>query len=234
VSLASFVLPLALCGYVPGALLAQATTAAARGPARFDLTIPANATIGGFVQELRSRTGANIAVDTGVARIWLPGFQLKGVTVAGALAWIPSTRLAREAGVRVEPIRAGQDSSVVYVITRFGEARIGPQPSVRAFSLSDSAPRELRANELAQAVRSAVEKRNQAPLPPGAFVDPGTRLLFVTGTREDVDLASQIVDEATRGQRAAANDLLLQLRALRAKVDSLERRMNQAEPVRRP
>jgi len=230
VSIRSPLVTLAVICFLPSALIAQTAQSTKTGPTRYEIPGAKEKkdwNIGAFANDVRTKTGANIMVDTGVAGIWIPRADpLKYVTVGGALAWIQSTRLAREAGVRVETSRVGQDTNVVYVLTRFGEGRVGPQGSVRAYSLNDG--KELTADEKVKAVKTAVEKRNQVPLPPGTYLESG--ILFVTGSSEDVNLASQVFGEMTKNQRTATTDLQEQLRRLRSKVDSLERRLNQKQP----
>jgi hypothetical protein len=66
------------------------------------------------------------------------------------------------------------------------------------------------------------------------YLDSTKRILMVSGSAEDVDLASQVFAELKRAQRPgptpATQDQLL---ALRRKVDSLERQLNSSGAPRK-
>jgi hypothetical protein len=146
---------------VPRAVSQQASRIEAPSPPKFDIGFPRSTTLDDFAREVRRKTGANIVVDSGVGRLWLPNVWLKGVTLAAALSWVPTTRGAREQGVRLEFTRVTQDSNTVYVFTSFGERRPGPAGRVRAFVLADESWEPLSAEAQTKAIADAVRRRNQ-------------------------------------------------------------------------
>lgn len=197
-------------------------------PVTIDVVYDKGTTLGEYVRAIREKRGTNIVIDSGLESVRIPSVSLHRVSVPGALQWIPSTRNARERGIVLQPTRVGRDTQTVFVFTSFQEPRriVGNDNQVKTYyqQSPDGVWRTIPPEKISEALKQAISRRLR-PDAAGVFYDNESRLLTVSGTRDDILIADQVMGEFTRGQRTAAatQNLQQELQRLQSRVLELEK-----------
>jgi hypothetical protein len=190
-----------------------------------------------YVAEVRKRVPtANVYVDKGTD-VKLKQVNLPKVSLADALEFVTKTSDGRSQGLLLQVTRSGREANEVYVFTSSRPATPpGPPPEerlVKGYCLEgpkEGAPGKS-PGAIEKGVQEALQKRSkQGETSATAKYNNETCLLTVVGTRADIVLADQVVDEMTRGDRAtvpALRVLQSELEKLKTELATLKKKNEQ-------
>jgi hypothetical protein len=181
-------------------------------------------------------------VVDGVGGIRLPSALLARVTLPTTLHWVSTTASARRGGIVLQTTRVSRDPGEVFVFTSAQpSAARSPTPAedhrVKAYHLGFLT--ESGSTVTPEMVRTTVERALQklhAEAKGLAEYDREARTMIVAGSRDDIALADQVVEEMSRGKRVA--EALPQLRSdiqrLRADLDRLRADVDSKKVAAKP
>ena len=214
--------------------LAPPHTASAQQPARTPTGDPVfsiefrDGTLEQYAAAVRAKAPrANIHLDAGAGAVRVSKVSLPNVSVPLALHFVANTAEARRVGLTLLTTRADGEPGEVFVFTTTpsvaSRAPDGPEKLVKVYSIQP-----VEGGPTGEAVKSEVETaiaRRGATEKALVEFGSGNRVLRVTGSRADLAIADQVVEELTRSQRLAAAIPRMQaeINRLRTEVDELKR-----------
>ncbi len=188
----------------------------------------AGGTLEQYVAAVKSKAPrANIHLDANSASTKISRVSLPNVSVPLALHFLANTAEARRVGLTLLTTRADGEPGEVYVFTTVpSSASRAPDTAEKLVKVYSIQP--IDGGPTGDVVRTAVETtiaRRGAAVKAAVEFTPANKLLTVTGSRADLAVADQVVEELTRGQRVAAAIPRMQaeIARLRSEVDSLKR-----------
>jgi hypothetical protein len=191
-------------------------------------------TLDAYVDAVRKQfANSNIVVDGGVGTVKLPKAPLARVTLRGALEWIPKTAEARKQGVALQPPQASREGDLVFVLTTLHSpaprTTAATEPQMRGYNLSEEVRPGLKPDEVTKFLQSRLQDRRAEFKGPIKY-DPGTRMLTVTGTSDDLRLSDHLIDEMARGKQVVAVLPRLQtdIKTLQDRVTKVEGQISEA------